>query len=75
MKELLRTNDAVLLSWAETLLADAGIQSFVLDFHTSILEGSLGVLPRRMMVADDEHAQARRILRAADGTIPLSEAT
>ncbi len=71
MKEILRTNDAVQLSWAEALLADAGIHAFVLDRHTSILEGSLGVLPRRLMVGDEDSAQARRILRAAD--LPVEE--
>lgn len=65
MKELLRTNDVVKLSWLEALLADAGIDMLVLDTHTSIIEGSLGILPRRVMVADDDHAQACRVLREA----------
>lgn len=66
MQELLRTNDVVLLSWVEALLADAGIRAFILDRHMSILEGSLGVLPRRLMVSDDDLAQARRILTEAN---------
>lgn len=65
MKELLRFNDAVLLSLVEALLAAAGIQSLVLDRHTSILEGRLGVLPRRLMVGDDDDLEARRILSDA----------
>jgi hypothetical protein len=70
VRELLRTNDAVLLSWVDALLRDAGIAAFVLDGHTSILEGSLGVLPRRLMVDDGDAERARRILRDADVPLP-----
>lgn len=66
MKELLRTNDVVLISYIEALLHDDGIQAFVLDGHTSVIEGSLGILPRRIMVADDDAARARALLNAAD---------
>jgi hypothetical protein len=62
LEELLRTNDAVLLSWLEALLKDFGIHSQVLDSHTSILEGSVGVLPRRLMVLTEDAERARRIL-------------
>lgn len=65
MRELLRTTDPVRLSWLTALLADAGIDAVVLDTHTSILEGSIGAIPRRLMVDDDDHAQARRVLREA----------
>ena len=65
MKELLRTNDVVQLSWAQAVLADAGIGSVVLDLHTSVLEGSLGILPRRLMVGDDDYQRARWVLRGA----------
>lgn len=65
MKELLRTNDFVKLSWLEALLSDAKIETVVLDLHTSIIEGSIGILPRRMMVSDDDYARARRVLREA----------
>jgi hypothetical protein len=65
MKELLRTNDMVKVSWLEALLADAGIEVLVFDPHTSILEGSIGVLPRRLMVSDDDYARARRVIRDA----------
>jgi hypothetical protein len=64
-KELLRTTDVVRLSWLSALPADAGIATVVLDTHTSVLEGSLGVLPRRLMVAEDDLAQARHVLREA----------
>ncbi|MEO3430986.1 DUF2007 domain-containing protein [Pelagibius sp. CAU 1746] len=65
MKELLRTNDIVKLSWLEALLADAGIETLVLDLHTSIIEGSIGILPRRLMVSDDDYLRARLVLRDA----------
>ena len=64
MKEVLRTNNPVLLTRAETLLAGEDIGSVILDGHTSILEGSVGILPRRLMVVDDDHGRACRILRA-----------
>lgn len=63
MKEILRTNDPVLLSALQAALAGAGIEAIVFDAYTSIAEGSLGVLPRRLMVPDDDAAQAERILR------------
>ncbi len=62
MKELLRTNDVVKLSWLKALLADAGIEALVLDEHTSILEGSAGAIPRRLMVIDDDFEQAHTLL-------------
>jgi len=65
MRELLRTNDVVELSWAEAVLAEAGIASVILDLHTSILEGSIGILPRRLMVSDDDYRRAQWALRAA----------
>ena len=66
MVELCRTNDAVLLSWLVALLAEAKVHAVVLDTHTSVLEGSLGVLPRRLMVADSDFEQAQTIMREAD---------
>lgn len=65
MRELLRTTDPVRLSWLTALLADAGIAATVLDTHTSVLEGSIGALPRRLMVDADDHAAALRLLRDA----------
>jgi hypothetical protein len=66
MKELMRTNDPVRLSWASSLLAEMGIEAVLLDQHTSIVEGSIGAIPRRLMVADEDHARARRLVEAAD---------
>jgi hypothetical protein len=66
MKELLRTNDIVRLSWAQALLRDAGIDSVVLDQHTSLVEGSIGAIPRRLMVAERDHGRARTLVAAAE---------
>lgn len=63
MEELLRTNDITLIPLAQTLLEDQGIASFEMDVNMSVLEGSIGILPRRLMVRRDELAQAQRILR------------
>jgi len=65
MKELLRTNDPVLISWLQVLLRDEGIESFVFDARMSILEGSAGAIPRRLMVIDDDLSRARRLLTEA----------
>ncbi|MFP6731396.1 MAG: DUF2007 domain-containing protein [Alphaproteobacteria bacterium] len=65
MVELLRSNDPVRLSWVTALLADAQIETVVFDTHTSILEGSIGALPRRLMVLDDDLSRARHVLETA----------
>jgi hypothetical protein len=69
MKLLLRTTDPVKLSWLTALLADQGIEAVVLDTHTSIVEGSIQAIPRRLMVPDEDLERARRILSDA-GEIP-----
>jgi len=69
MKELLRSNDPVRLSFLEALLRDSGIESLVLDHHTSLVEGSIGAIPRRLMVHDHDYRRARSVLAAAgEGT-------
>ncbi|HVZ13247.1 MAG TPA: DUF2007 domain-containing protein [Bauldia sp.] len=65
MEELLRTNDLVLISFVDALLREAGIDAWVADQNMSIVEGSLGVLQRRVMVPADRLDQARRLLREA----------
>lgn len=65
LRELVRTNDPVLLSYVEALLRDSGIDHLVMDRHMSILEGSIGIIPVRLMVSDDRLDQARRLLRDA----------
>ena len=66
MKELLRTNNVVYISFAQAVLADAGIETLVFDGNMSIVEGSIGALPRRLMVADEDEAAARRLLAVAE---------
>lgn len=66
MKELLRTTDPLLPTRAADLLASEGIRSFLLDQHMSVLEGSLGILPRRLMVAERDYFMAQAILRDND---------
>ncbi|HEV7433720.1 MAG TPA: DUF2007 domain-containing protein [Pseudorhizobium sp.] len=65
MQEIIRTNDAVLLSFAESLMRDAGIHCMIADQTMSVLEGSLGLLPRRLLVEDDRAEEARRIFNDA----------
>ena len=65
MRELLRTNDPVLVSAVEALLSGAGIDHFVADQNMSVLDGSIGVLPRRMLVPEDRYAEARKLLQDA----------
>ncbi len=65
MIELLRTNDMVLITAIEAILAEAGVAAIVLDAHTSVIEGSIGAIPRRVMVIDEDAATARRVLRDA----------
>jgi glycerol dehydrogenase-like iron-containing ADH family enzyme len=65
MKELLRSNDAVLLSYVSALLEEDAIGFMVADANMSVLEGSIGILPRRILVDSDKIRQARRILTEA----------
>jgi putative signal transducing protein len=65
MHELIRTNDPVLISFVESLMRDAGIGCMVADSNMSILDGSIGMLPRRIMVDGGEVESARRIVTDA----------
>lgn len=65
MVELLRSNDLVLISAVEAILAGVGIEVFVADQFTSAVEGSLGFLPRRILVVSEDAAAARRALQEA----------
>jgi hypothetical protein len=62
MKELLRSNDAVLISYVSALLEAEGIDFMVADANMSVLEGSIGALPRRVLVESRRAEQARHIL-------------
>jgi hypothetical protein len=65
VRELVRTNDTVLISAIEALLRGADIPHMVLDQNMSVLDGSLGVLPRRVMVAVERVAAARKLMQEA----------
>ena len=65
MRELIRANDPVLVSAIGALLDGAGIRYHVLDQNMSVIEGSLGILPRRIMVDDDDASAARRVMTDA----------
>ena len=65
MRELVVTNDAVLVSAVAALLDGAAIPHLVLDQNMSVLEGSIGILPRRVLVAEEDVAAARRLLEEA----------
>ena len=74
MRELVRCNDPVLLSAVEALLSGGGIDALVLDGAMAALEGAIGAFPRRLLVADDDEARARRLLIDAGLGAELREA-
>ena len=65
MRELVRTNDAVLISALEALLKGANIAHLIVDQNMSVLEGSIGIFPRRILVGEDDWESARRLLADA----------
>jgi hypothetical protein len=65
LREIVRTNDAVLVSAIQALLDAAQIPHLVLDQNMSVLEGSIGILPRRVLVAEDHVDAARKLLEEA----------
>ncbi len=69
MKELLRTTDPTVIAYAQAILQGEGITTFEVDVHMSILDGSIGILPRRLMVRDADLFLARVAMR--DNDIPL----
>ncbi|MEM0936477.1 MAG: DUF2007 domain-containing protein [Pseudomonadota bacterium] len=71
MKELLRTNDPTTTAYAKALLDGEGIDYFEMDVHMSVLEGSIGILPRRLMVRDRDLFLARAVMR--DNKIDVTE--
>ena len=62
MQVVVRSNDPVRLSFLVALLADAGIEAILLDQHTSVMDGSIGAIPRRLAVAEADASRARRVL-------------
>jgi hypothetical protein len=65
MRVVLKTNNAVVLSYATHVLEESGIAALVFDTHASIMDGSMAMVPRRLMVADEDFIRAERLLRAA----------
>lgn len=65
MKPVLRTNNLVELSWAQAVLAEAGIDAVVFDAHNSMAEGNIGAIPRRLMVQETNESRAVLALQAA----------
>ena len=65
MKAVIRTTDPVVVSFASSVLDEAGVQYLVLDTNASIVEGSIGILPQRLTVAEDDVGRARTALAAA----------
>ena len=72
MKELLRSNDPTTIAFAKALLTGEDIGFFEMDVHMSVLEGSVGILPRRLMVVERDLFMARAVLR--DNDIAVEEA-
>lgn len=64
MREVARTTNPVFLSWAVATLKEHGIEAVVFDQHMSIMEGSIGILPRRILVIDEDEARAKEIIAA-----------
>lgn len=65
MHEILRTNDIVVLSFARSVLEQAGLEAMVADTHMSVMEGSIGMFPRRLLVLGDDGEAARQVLEEA----------
>ncbi len=74
MVEILRTNDIVLIDFAQSLLEGARIPVLVADNHISGIEGSIGAFPRRLLVPGDHAAQARRVMTDAGLAAELRDA-
>ncbi len=72
MKELLRSTDPTTIAFATALLQGEGIACFEMDVNMSVLEGSIGILPRRLMVRSEELQQAERVM--LDNDIALGRA-
>lgn len=70
MKELLRSTDPTIIAFASALLQGEDIDCFELDVNMSVLEGGIGVFPRRLMVREEDYAPALRAMR--DNDVPLS---
>ncbi len=73
MKELLRSTDPTIIAFASALLQGEDIDCFQMDVNMSILEGGIGIFPRRLMVREGDYLQAKRVM--LDNEIPLGNGT
>ena len=71
MKELLRSTDPTIIAFATALLQGEDIDCFEVDVNMSVLEGGIGIFPRRLMVRSEDHEVAARVM--ADNDIPLGK--
>jgi hypothetical protein len=74
MREVLRSNDAVMLGFAQVVLQEAGIYSLLADQHISVMEGAIGAFPRRLLVATEDWRAALRALSGAGLSASLMDA-
>ena len=65
MKELLRSNDVILINWLQVLLKNDGIDTVVFDEYTSVMEGSAGAIQRRIMVSSKQYLNAWKLIKEA----------
>lgn len=65
MRVVLKSNNPVVLSYATHVLEESGIPAIIFDTHASIMDGSMAMVPRRLMVADEDFTKAERLLREA----------
>ena len=69
MKELLRSNNLVLLSWIRSVLDEEDIELFMMDAQMSVLEGSANAIPRRIMISEEDYGSAIQVLKDAQSEI------
>jgi hypothetical protein len=65
MRVVLKTVDPVVLNYAANVLEQEGIKAVIFDTHASVMDGSMGFLPRRLMVLDEDFDRAQKLLRQA----------
>jgi Putative prokaryotic signal transducing protein len=70
MRELIRTNDAVLLTYLEAVLNDAGVPHEILDAYSSVVDGSIPMVQRRVMVLDHDYDEAQKLVKTAITDLP-----
>ncbi|MET0182912.1 MAG: DUF2007 domain-containing protein [Caulobacterales bacterium] len=73
MRELRRTNDLVFLSFAEAVLRDAGLNPVILDAGMAVMDGSIGALPRRLMVPETEYDRAIALVAEIEAAPPKGD--